>query len=257
MTGLRFAISFLTIFPVASKDSEAGVASSRAYFPLVGLLLGAIIAGLDLLIDSLLAPILASALLVVALILLTRALHIDGFMDSCDGLFGGFGRERRLEIMRDPRVGSFAVIGCVSLLMIKWAAILGLPPQFRTPLLVLFPCISRWGMLLNMEVYPYARTRGMGTSFHEGTRIGHVAIGLAITVTASILLAGVAGIVMLLVASGVALVFGRWVTALLGGMTGDTYGATNEIGEVALLLTAIAITWAAPILPQSPFVFVL
>lgn len=244
MSSLRFAISFLTIFPVAPKDSGVSVSSSRAYFPLVGLLLGGIIAGLDLLIDSLFAPLLVSGILVVTLILLTRALHVEGFMDSCDGLFGGFTRERRLEIMRDPRVGSFAVIGAVSLMLLKWTLIVGLPGQYRTPLLVLFPVLSRWGMLLDMEVYSYARDRGMGTLFHVGSKIRQVVIGLVVVVFASALLLGFAGIALLAVVSIVALAFGRWVTRLLGGMTGDTYGAVNEIGEVTVLMAAIVLVSA-------------
>ena len=246
MNSLRFAISFLTILPLAPKNPDVSVTSSRAYFPLVGLALGGILAGLAYSLDFVFTPFQVGAIIVVALIAFTRALHVEGFMDSCDGLFGGFTRERRLEIMRDPRVGSFAVIGAVSLLLLKWTLIVGLPDQYRTPLLVLFPAMSRGGMLLDMEVYPYARDRGMGTSFHVDTKLIQVVVGLVIVALASALLLGIAGVVLLAIVCIVALAFGRWVTGLLGGMTGDTYGAVNEIGEVAVLIAAVVLVWVAP-----------
>ena len=96
--------------PVAPRGT-APTASARAYFPLVGLALGGILAGLDFAAREALPPLVVGALLLLALLLLTRALHTEGFLDSCDGLFGGYTPERRLEILRDPHVGAFAVIG--------------------------------------------------------------------------------------------------------------------------------------------------
>ena len=142
MNGLRSAIGFLTILPLAPSGAPGSLVSARGWFPLVGLLLGLILASLEILRMLMLqagssgwygyAPLpvtypvflnytilLWSVLLVVILVVLTRALHLDGFMDSCDALLGGFDRERRLAILRDPNVGAFAVIGVVCLLLIK------------------------------------------------------------------------------------------------------------------------------------------
>ena len=208
MNGLRSAISFLTILPLAPRNAPNSMASARGWFPLVGLLLGLILAGVDILRMLMLqagssgwhggyAPLPAtypvfpdytillwSVLLVVILVALTRALHLDGFMDSCDALLGGFDRERRLAILRDPNVGAFAVIGVVCLLLIKVLTIAELPPAIlvppgiavlppegwsvRIPMLLLFPCLSRWAMLLTMELYPYVRSNGIGTAFFDG-----------------------------------------------------------------------------------------
>ena len=105
MKSLRLAISFLTIFPLA-PGGVAQMGPARAYFPIVGLLLGGVLAGLDLAAgESLPAPV-VGALLVVALLVLTRAIHTEGFLDSCDGLFGGYSREKRLDILRDTHVGA-------------------------------------------------------------------------------------------------------------------------------------------------------
>ena len=238
MNGLRLAIGFLTVLPLA-PGSPARMGPARAYFPLVGLALGGILAGLDFVMRQALPPLVVSALLVVALLVLTRALHTEGFLDSCDGLFGGYDRARRLEILRDPHVGAFAVIGGTSLLLLKWSGIAGLPDEERTALLVLFPCLSRFGMLAAMGAFPYARQQGLGTAFEDGRSRWQVVFGLATATAAGGLLLGFAGLVLLGATVAAALAIGRWVTGLLDGMTGDTYGAVNEVGEVVVLLGGI------------------
>ena len=132
---------------------------ARAYFPLVGLALGGILAGLDFAAREALPSPVVGALLVVAMLVLTRAIHTEGFLDSCDGLFGGHSPERRLEIFRDSHVGAFAVIGCVGLLLMKWTLLTSISGDIRVGLLILFPCLSRFGMLATMAAFPYARSR--------------------------------------------------------------------------------------------------
>ncbi len=240
MNGLRLAIGFLTVLPLAPSGA-ARMGPARAYFPLVGLALGGILAGLDLAAREALPPLAVSALLVVALLVLTRALHTEGFLDTCDGLFGGYDRARRLGILRDPHVGAFAVIGGASLLLLKWSLIAGVPDEERTALLVLFPCLSRLGMLAALEAFPYAREQGLGSAFQAGRRRWQMAFGSATAAAAGALLLGVAGLILLGVAVATALAIGVWVTRLLGGMTGDTYGAVNEVGEVVVLLAGIVL----------------
>lgn len=252
MRSLRMAIGFLTVLPVAPGGAVASMAGARAYFPLVGLGLGGILAGLDLAVRDVLPPLVVGALLLIALVLLTRAIHIEGFLDACDGLFGGFTRERRLEILHDSHVGAFAVVGGSSLIMLKWSLLVGLVGDERTWLLILFPCLSRFGMLATMVVFPYAREQGMGTAFQNGRGWLQVGIGLITAVVAGVLLIGGAGGVLVGVALVVSLVFGKWVRRLLGGMTGDTYGAVNEVAEVAVLLAGIILFDVASKLFQSP-----
>ena len=274
MNGLRSAIGFLTILPLAPSGGPASMASARGWFPLVGLLLGLILAGVDILSTLIsgagssgwaYAPLAATypvfpnytillwaVLMVVILVALTRALHLDGFMDSCDALLGGFDRERRLAILRDPHVGAFAVIGLVCLLLIKVLAIAGLPPgiaglptegwSVRIPMLLLFPCLSRWAVLLTMELYPYVRSNGIGTAFFDGEQRRvkwQLMLGFAFTMVISVALAGMVGIVLLAAASAVAWGIAAWATRLLGGVTGDIYGAVNELTEVVVLLLAL------------------
>lgn len=274
MNGLRSAVGFLTILPLAPRRASDGMASARGWFPLVGLLLGAALVGIDLLFTpvSLLfplsdtaiyqrpafPPLLSAALIVVALAVLTRGLHLDGLMDSADALLGGFTRDRRLAILRDPNVGAFAVIGVVCVMLIKVIAISELPSLGRVSALLLFPCLSRWAMLLTMERYPYVRRRGLGTAFLRGRGRRQLALGLAVALLASVALAGVYGIALLAAASALAWGIGAWATRLLGGVTGDIYGAVNEIVETALLVLMIALTaYGDPFALQSPLVWAL
>lgn len=248
MTGLRSALGFLTILPVAPRDA-GGLASARAWFPVVGLLLGMALAALDLLMHAgypLLTqeyrpfpPLLSGAVLTVASIFLTRALHLDGFMDCCDALLGGFSRERRLEILRDPHVGAFAVAGAAGLLLVKFAALTTLAPSGRIWVLLVVSCLARWAMLLMLESFPYARREGIGTPFQPKGFRWQLLFGLAVAAAVSMVFAGPVGLGLLLAASLVAWLLGAWASRLLGGVTGDVYGAANETVEMVLLVAAV------------------
>ena len=114
-----------------------------------------------------LPSLVVGALLVAALLVLTRALHTEGFLDCCDGLFGGYTSEDRLRILRDTHVGAFAVIGGAALILTKWSLLASTPDEARIGLLLVFPCLSRFGMLATMACFSYVRKQGLGTSFQE------------------------------------------------------------------------------------------
>lgn len=285
MNGLRAAIGFLTILPLAPSYANGSMSSARGWFPLVGLMIGAILVGVEFLFllflgipetgwhgyTSLTAAtfshytpptLLWAALIVLTVVVLTRALHLDGFMDSCDALIGGFDRERRLEILRDSHVGAFAVVGVVFLLLIKVVAVADLPVAWLPPMgpnrvtvLLLFPCLSRWAMLLTMELYPYVRSNGLGTAFFTGNKgpfSRHLVLGFVFTLVVSTALAGVVGIILLAAACAVAWAVGAWATRLLGGVTGDIFGAVNEITEVVVLLLVLRLIDSSSFAIQSP-----
>ena len=236
------AIGFLTSIPIGKRAMEGkSLAGSAVYFPLVGLVLGFILAGVDYGLGRVLPNLLTSAITVTVLILLTGALHFEGFVDSCDGLFGGHTRERRLEIMRMKNVGAYAVAGGALLLILKFAAIASLSHEStRFWMIVMFPMFSRWGMALALSVFPYAREQGLGTAF-RGVKTAHVVIAGAIALIAAVIFAGLSGIILFAIATIVAILAGLWVTRLLGGLTGDIYGAINELSEVIILIAAIGI----------------
>ena len=251
MQHLRLAVGFLTVLPV-SPGEAARMGPSRAFFPLVGLGIGGVLAALDYAAAQVLPPLVVGALLVAALLAMTRAIHTEGFLDCCDGLLGGHTPQRRLEILRDSRVGAFAVAGGAALLLLKWSLLAEAPGEVRAALLALFPCLSRFGMLTAMAAFDYVRESGAGTAFQAGAHWWQVAFGLATAAAASVLLLGVGGLLLLAAAVAVALALGWWVTRLLGGMTGDAYGAVNEVAEVAVLLLGIALLSPLRTLFEAP-----
>ncbi|MDA1258750.1 MAG: adenosylcobinamide-GDP ribazoletransferase [Chloroflexi bacterium] len=244
MNAIRASFGFLTVLPVAPR-SGAGMGSARAFFPVVGLALGGLLAGFDRLAGDTFGPELTGALIVVGLLAMTRMLHIDGLMDSCDALLGGFTRERRLEILKDPRTGAFGAIGGMSVVFLKWAAVVTLAGPVRLPMIVLFPLLGRWSAVAVMESFPYGRNSGMGSSFLTNRGVWQPLIALAVTLAASVLIAGVMGVLLLGIVTVTAWLLGAWMAKLLGGVTGDGYGAVVEITEAAALIAAVALyeTW--------------
>ncbi len=237
MKSWRSAVGLLTTFPVSrGRRPPDRLPAARGWFPLVGLLLGLLLATLDLLlhwghfelVDSGEASprLFLSAVLVAVLVVLTRALHLDGFMDACDALMGGDDPAQRLRILKDPHAGAFAVVGVACLLLIKVTSVAALAWPGRTWVLILFPCLSRWAMALAME----------GFVGREGRR--HFYLGSVATGVVTVILAGPGGLALMALAGVVAWVIGAWSTRLLGGMTGDVYGMVNELAEAAILVAA-------------------
>ena len=261
MASLLAALSFLTIFPVprGTDLSQQVVSNSRAWFPLVGLLIGVMLVGLEWLLALAFPVYLTAALLVVFLVIVNRCLHLDGLMDTCDGLFGGQTPERRREIMRDSSVGAFAVAGAGGILLLKYAALLSLLsanlPGKESALLV-FPVASRYAMVLQLMLFPYVRTPGLGSPFHGREARLPSTVAAIIAVVAAGVLAGLGGVLILAGVCLVALALGQIAMALIGGLTGDIYGATNELTEVVTLLAAVALMPLGLLAPISHLVSV-
>ncbi|MDE0369120.1 MAG: adenosylcobinamide-GDP ribazoletransferase [bacterium] len=268
MTGLRAAIGFLTIFPAARRSPAADLSRAPSWFPVVGLLLGVIVAGVDVLfrlayvipwisadggeLEFLLIGrrefpfFLEGVVLVAALALLTRCLHLDGLMDTCDALAGGHDRERRLEILRDPHVGAFGVVAVVLLLFAKVSALAALPGESRLWTIVLVPCLSRWAILVVMDRFPYVRHEGLGAPFLRGGSRRSLVVGSAVALLATVILTGPVGLLLGLAAGLVAWAVGAWAKRRIGGVTGDVYGAACETSEAVVLALAVVLTQRDP-----------
>lgn len=246
MTPFLVALSFLTLYPASrsKSPSQQQFSASRVYYPVVGLLIGLVLLGIEWAAAQVVPTALTAALLLLTLIVITRGLHLDGLMDTCDGVFGGYTRERRLEIMRDSHVGAFAVVGAAGLLILKYGALISLltlPAPGRQWALLLFPMVSRWSMVLQVASFPYVRRQGLGSLLHQGNSHHWLAtfIALVLAVVIAVVAGGIGGIVMLAAVSVLAWLLGWTLARMLGGLTGDTYGATNEITEVAALVAAV------------------
>lgn len=243
MIPLLTAFQFLTIFPaVIRRRFTAGeLGSAVGFFPFVGLSLGGIFYGMAIGLGLIFpGPVVAVVVLAVWL-LLTRALHFDGFLDTCDGLFGGFTPERRLEIMRDSHVGAFGVAGGGLLLLSKYAAIVSLTNASG---LLLAPVLGRWVLSVAIFAYPYARDQGLGRDMKDNVRAAQVVLATVLSLLAAWFFAGWIGLLAFGLSGIVLWLEAGFILRRIPGLTGDSYGALCEMVEVVVLfIFAAGVTW--------------
>ena len=252
---LRFfdALQFLTIVPLPFRreTSPEDVGGSTAYFPLVGLFIGLILAGLNWLFSLFLPAPITNGLLIVALVVITGALHLDGFVDTCDGIAGHKPVEERWRVMHDSRAGAFGIVGVFLLLLVKYASLSSVPESMLMATLVLMPVVSRWAMVYTVFAYPYARDEGLGKIFKQGTGWPGLATATVTTLAAGIGLAWLADIgyfylagpAIMLAVGIMAVTMATYFKRKFSGLTGDTYGAVNEVAEVGVLILVSLIAY--------------
>ncbi len=258
MTGFRLALGFLTILPgSASRVFRPGdLGRSAAWFPWVGLLIGAILAVGKGLLDLLFPPLLGAALLTALWAALTGGLHLDGLADCCDGLLASASPARRLEIMRDPRLGTFGGAGLFLHLLLKTLALASLVPLslaffvpspfratatlFPIPLasLLMGPVLARW-LILPLGGFPMARPGGLGAEFALGLTRSSM-LTSALLPLALALLSGPRGLLAAALACLATAGAARLARVRLGGLTGDVLGLVVELAELIVLLVFAA-----------------
>jgi adenosylcobinamide-GDP ribazoletransferase len=238
-TGLMSAFRFLTSLPVPSYGGTAAhnLGHALPYFPLVGLVLGGLLVSLDHLLTPFIARPLVDFTLLATLVLFSGGLHFDGLVDAADGLFGPGPAPRRLAIMRESWVGPRGVATGLGQLLLQYVALTALSADERVAALLLAPMLGRWAIVYGYVAFPYARrTATMSLALKQGatTQVGAVAT-IFVVVVAS-LLSWPSGPLLLMVAWLVATALGRLAQARLGGMSGDVYGAVDQIVETLVLL---------------------
>jgi adenosylcobinamide-GDP ribazoletransferase len=232
---MQAAVQLLTILPagrVTVGPSDLG--RSVTYFPVVGLLLGWALAWLGWLGSRLWPAGVGAGLVLAAWIVLTGALHMDGLLDACDGLWGGRTVEDRLRILRDEHVGAYAVLGGVLVVLIDHAALASLAEP--APALLLAPLIGRWSMVLAVALFPYARPEGLGRAIKDHAGVASLLAASGFTVGCAWLVEGWRGLDCVAGALVVTAVLGRLVERRLSGWTGDLYGALCVLVEMMVLL---------------------
>jgi adenosylcobinamide-GDP ribazoletransferase len=226
----------MTTLPVNIPDDWAAGDSGRAavWYPFVGLVIGAFTLlawkGTALIFP----PWVAAVMTLLVWVVLTGGLHLDGLADCCDGLLASTSVERRLEIMKDPRIGAFGVTGLILILLVKAAALASLTPVSSFSIL-LAASLARF-CILPAALVPLARPSGMGADFALGFRRSFILWGAVIPLVIAFLL-GIRGVVAVLVglsALSLILLFAR---SRIGGVTGDVFGMIVEIVEAVVLLT--------------------
>jgi adenosylcobinamide-GDP ribazoletransferase len=236
------ALSFLTILPVGQGPllEEKVLARSMAFFPLVGLVIGLLLALGYYLFSWLFPQSFALWLTIGLLALLTRGLHLDGFADTIDGLASGGTREKILEVMKDSRIGAFGVISLILLTGAKYLALDQIPNSSVPESLILMAVLGRNSMVLVCYRSPYARPEGgLAKPFVENLVAREMAFSLTSAFGIALLLMGMKGVFVFLGISLFCLAYRFFFIKKLGGVTGDILGAANELSELLCLILLI------------------
>lgn len=244
------ALQFLTRIPTPRWVGFEPVWLNRSarHFPVVGLVVGAVAALVLAIGHALFTPVLAALLSIAATACLTGAFHEDGLADTCDALGGDVGRERALEIMKDSRIGSYGALALVLAIGIKAAALAALPLPQAIVATLLAHCASRAAAVSLIRSLPYARDVGEAKARPLAERVsaGTLAIalgwvGVAFVGASLVERDAMPSVIGLLAAALGTWLLGRWFRRRLGGITGDTLGATQQVTELLVLLGGLAV----------------
>ena len=236
---LVLALQLLTRLPVPSAGSPPQpqeLGQSALFFPVVGLLIGALLAGVHFALRGIDPDVLA-ALLLTIWVFITGGLHLDGLADTADAWIGGQGdRDRTLAIMKDPRSGPIAIVVIVLLLLNKLAALQALSPSGAGAALLLAPALGRAIIVLLLLTTPYIRPAGLGAPYAAYLPRQQCGLLLALLAAATVAISGWTGMGVLIVLGLGILGVRQALMKRLGGVTGDTLGAACELAETAALL---------------------
>lgn len=235
------ALQFLTRLPVprVSPSTEEQIGKAAAFFPVVGVIVGGSAALVFLLLQHV-VPFSASVLCAIIFgAFLTNGFHEDGLADTFDGFGGGWTKERTLEIMRDSRIGTYGALALIFTILGKLTFLSSLPQGQIWRWLIVAHTASRWTILPLCAWLPYARAEGQGKLVAKQVGVLEIIVGTFTLLLVFILLPWQAALAALLVTTLVTLLSGLYFRARLQGITGDCLGATNQLTEVGLYLTAV------------------
>ena len=236
MISIIAAFQFLTIFPTLIKRMFTSQEMGRAvgWFPLVGVALGASLYGVNYAAQLIFPASVSAALTLFAWVIFTRSFHLDGFMDTCDGLFGGWTPERRLEIMKDSRMGAFGIAGGILVLLTEYAALSSSKNLF--PALMLATTLGRWASPLVIYSFPYAREEGLGIEMKQNVSPREIFLATLIAGITAWFVSGWAGFLLMLGAAAIGFLLALYAVRLLSGLTGDIYGTVTTLVEMLTLV---------------------
>ena len=236
MQYLLIALQFLTIFPVTIKSQieKKSFGRSLIYFPVVGALVGFIAVSISLVFHFL--PYMVTVVLIlIILITITGGIHLDGFADTCDGFYGAKSKEKILEIMRDSHIGTMGVVAVVCLLLLKFTLLLSVPRENLWMVVIAMTMFSRWSQVAACYFSRYSREEGKAKYFVSHAGWKELFIGGLFTVISLIWLMKLKGFSLFLFSVAIIFLFITYAKRKIGGMTGDTIGATSEIAEVSVI----------------------
>jgi adenosylcobinamide-GDP ribazoletransferase len=244
MKGLIIALQFLTKIPIRPrlKIESEDLGKSMLWFPLIGLIIGGILVLVNVIASKFFSPLLLNILILLILIWITGAIHLDGFVDTVDGFSGGRTKEEVLRIMRDSSAGVIGIIGLICLLLLKLGLLQELKGNFKNQVLLLMPVMGRWSLVLTSFFSPYARKEdGLGKPFTEYVKLKEFAIATLLALIIGIIFLKFTCLILLSSIFVVTFLAGRFFLRKIGGVTGDTLGAVNEIAEITCLFILLGV----------------
>jgi len=233
------ALQFLTSLPVKIKAQipDKEFAESMAYFPLVGLLMGLALALAYNIFNLIFPHSINCALILILNIVLTGGLHMDGFIDTFDGIASRGDKKEILKIMREGRPGAIGVSAAILLFLLKYSLLVSLPKEAIGPSLVAMTTLSRWTLVVSSGLYPYAREgEGLGRKFVQGLGLKEGFISTAVALLIAFLVFELRIFILVPLVFCALVGFNSYLHKRIGGITGDTLGALNELIEVLILM---------------------
>lgn len=239
MASFLLALQFLTIIPAKIRNiNEKKISTSMIYFPLIGLLLGLILVGVNCLLSFLnFEPFFINIILVVLLIAITGGIHLDGLADTTDALLSRKSKEEMLKIMRDSHIGVMGVLSLVCIVLLKISFLSSISISLKTISLVLMCVLSRWSLVFAMILFPYARQEGKAKNFVQGINFKIFILATMIALVCVIVTSKFKGLFIFAIIAMSTYIIGKFISKKIGGITGDTLGATNELIEIITLFS--------------------
>jgi adenosylcobinamide-GDP ribazoletransferase len=234
--GAVFALTFLTVVPLKMRDGR-GATAAPAWFGLVGLLIGALAAGIHAAAEPRLGNGVAAVLAAAAMVAVTGGLHHDGLADCADAIGVRGGRERRLQVMREPAIGTYGALALLLWGLLLTTSLAALTPSEAAWALMAAASAGRFAALLHARAAPPARADGLGAAFLPSWPA--LAVTGATATLVAVLAGGQRAGAVILAAALAAAVVSLWARRRLGGRTGDTLGAAVVLAEVAVVLVLL------------------
>ena len=248
MTGLRWAVTFLTRIPVGNAGGPGDAGGSSRWFPVVGAAIGVVVGATYALVAQVLPSVIAGLIAVLVGVLITGGLHEDGLGDTADAFGGGLDQAEVARILEDPRQGTFGVIAIAGGLLLRAGAIGSMSAVDGLSMAIAAHSIGRLAVVLAMR-FQHSVGGGLGERYARTVTTNDVLVALAAGLGIGAVASGIWVIASLALALAAAWVIGRIARKKLGGSSGDVLGTIEQAAEAAILVLGAAIaqeSWVRP-----------